>query len=89
MASTTTQPLATRVPNHPANQIRQEAQRRGLTVSDVVGEYIQSALGGADDTPTGSTHTPPERLRGKTARAPARPRAQGSSPTTASGWEVA
>ena len=53
MASTTTQPIATRVPNHLANQIRQEAQRRGLTVSDVVGECVRQGLG-SDQEGTGA-----------------------------------
>jgi hypothetical protein len=44
MASTTTQPIAARVPNDVAAQVRLKAERHGITVSDVVGACVSGLL---------------------------------------------
>jgi hypothetical protein len=44
MPSTTTTPIATRVPNHVADRLRYQAERHGLTMSNVVSAYIHRAL---------------------------------------------
>jgi len=50
MASTTTQAVAARVPNHVADQLRQQAERSSLTMSDVVSACIRRALDDDQDT---------------------------------------
>lgn len=44
MASTTTQVIATRIPNDLADRVREEAGRTGDTVSAVAGRYIRAAI---------------------------------------------
>jgi hypothetical protein len=44
MTSTRTQPIAARVPNDVAEQVRQKAERHGVTVSDVVGACVSGLL---------------------------------------------
>jgi antitoxin component of RelBE/YafQ-DinJ toxin-antitoxin module len=45
MPSKTTQAVAARVANDVADELRQQAQRHGLTVSDVVAACVRQALG--------------------------------------------
>lgn len=53
MPSLTTTPIAGRVPNHIAEEIRSQAQQRGLTVSDYVRHLITTAITTTcTDTPT-------------------------------------
>jgi hypothetical protein len=44
MPSTITQPIAARVPNAIADELRRRAQDAGLTMSGLVGECVQRAL---------------------------------------------
>ena len=50
MPSTTTQAIATRIPNDLADQVRREAQRSGDTVSAVAARWIRQALDQQHDT---------------------------------------
>jgi hypothetical protein len=44
MPSKVTEPVAGRVPNHVADQLRDRARRDGLTTSSVVGAVLRQAL---------------------------------------------
>jgi hypothetical protein len=64
MASSTTQAIATRIPNELADHLRREADRDGTTVSAVARQCIRLALTGnpSQDTMTTSAITPASAL---------------------------
>jgi hypothetical protein len=61
--STITTPVATRIPNEQAAELREQATRRGVTVSALVARLVDAELRGAggEDTRTATDCTPESR----------------------------